>query len=83
MCASAWKRAVLRAVVVDDGLIAEAALPGVLRALQMAGVAAISARPTLLPETEAALRAMAGEAFLQGEQAVREWEQAVREWEAR
>jgi len=56
-----------RAVVVDDELIPESALAGAARALQLAGVTAISAREDLRAETIEALRRIAGEDFQEGE----------------
>jgi len=61
------------AVVIDDALIAESALPGAVRALQIAGVTAISARSGLREETLAALREVAGEALFESAQAVIAW----------
>ncbi len=52
-----------RAVVVDDDLIGESALPAVVRALQLAGVTAISSRETLTADTMEAIRRIAGEGF--------------------
>jgi sulfate adenylyltransferase subunit 1 (EFTu-like GTPase family) len=58
-----------RAVIVDDALIPENALAGAVRALQLAGVTAISACETLSAETLEDLRKVAGEAFFEGEDA--------------
>jgi len=57
----ALRRRGLAAVIVDDSLIPEASLPGVVRALQLAGVRAISARPSLSASTLAAIEEVAGE----------------------
>ncbi|HSY37823.1 MAG TPA: sulfate adenylyltransferase subunit CysN [Acidobacteriaceae bacterium] len=57
----ALRRRGLAAVIVDDSLIPEASLPGVVRALQLAGVRAISARPSLNASTLAAIEEVAGE----------------------
>jgi bifunctional enzyme CysN/CysC/sulfate adenylyltransferase subunit 1 len=61
------------AVVVDDALITESALPTAVRALQLAGVTAISARANLREETLAALREVAGEGFFVSAQAATAW----------
>ena len=61
------------AVVIDDALIAESALVGAVRALQMAGVTAVSARVDLREETVVALRELADEAFFESSQAVTAW----------
>jgi hypothetical protein len=58
-----------RAVIVDDALIPENALAGAVRALQLAGVAAISAREDLSGQTLEDLRKVAGEAFFEVEDA--------------
>jgi sulfate adenylyltransferase large subunit len=65
-----------RAVVVDDELISESALPGAVRALQLAGVTAISAREGLRAETLETLKAVAGRSFIEGDEALRAWEDA-------
>jgi len=62
-----------RAVIVDDALISESSLPGVARALQLAGVTAISARSGLTAETIAALKASTEEHFVAGSDAARTW----------
>ncbi len=54
-----------KAVIVDDPLIADAALPGVVRALQLAGVVGLSAREDLAPGIMDALRAVAGEGLVE------------------
>jgi uncharacterized protein (DUF2336 family) len=48
-------------VIVDDPLIPEASLPGVVRALELAEVRAISARVSLSAATIAAIREVVGE----------------------
>jgi sulfate adenylyltransferase large subunit len=53
------------AVMVDDALIPEGSLAGAVRALQMAGVTAVSARAELSEVTLAALRDVAGEAYFE------------------
>jgi phosphoribosylpyrophosphate synthetase len=53
------------AVMVDDALIPEGSLAGAVRALQMAGVTAVSARAELSEATLAALRDVAGEAYFE------------------
>jgi bifunctional enzyme CysN/CysC/sulfate adenylyltransferase subunit 1 len=58
-----------RAVIVDDDLIPENALAGAVRALQIAGVTAISARIGLSPQTLEDLRQVAGDVFFEGEEA--------------
>jgi sulfate adenylyltransferase large subunit len=62
-----------RAVIIDDPLIPESALPAVARALQLAGVTAISARTGLTAETIAALKASTEEHFVAGPEAARIW----------
>jgi sulfate adenylyltransferase large subunit len=62
-----------RAVIVDDLLIPESALVAVTRALQLAGVTAISARPALSAETVAALQSSTEDHFVQGLAAARTW----------
>jgi bifunctional enzyme CysN/CysC/sulfate adenylyltransferase subunit 1 len=61
------------AVVIDDALITESALAGVVRALQIAGVTAISARQSLSQETLRALREVVGDAFFANSQAATAW----------
>jgi len=56
-----------RAVIVDDDLIPETALPAAVRALQLASVTAISARENLSAATLEALRRIAGDAFFESE----------------
>jgi len=60
-------------VVIDDALIAENALAAAVRALQLAGVTAVSARADLREETVAALHEVAGEAFFESAQAATAW----------
>jgi len=62
-----------RAVIVDDPLIPESSLPAVARALQLAGVTAISARTGLATETITALKASTEEHFVAGSDAARTW----------
>ncbi|MGI4827525.1 MAG: sulfate adenylyltransferase subunit CysN [Janthinobacterium lividum] len=61
------------AVIVDDALIPERSLPGVMRALQLAGVVALSANANLEPGTLQTLRELAGEGFIDSEFAVTRW----------
>jgi bifunctional enzyme CysN/CysC/sulfate adenylyltransferase subunit 1 len=61
------------AVVIDDALITETALPAVVRALQIAGITAVSAREDLRQETLRALREVAGEGFFESPQAATAW----------
>ena len=56
-----------RAVIIDDDLIPEYALAGAVRALQLAGVTAISAREDLSAQTIEALRAVAADSFVDGD----------------
>jgi sulfate adenylyltransferase large subunit len=53
------------AVIVDDALIPEASLAGVVRALQLAEVTAISARGVLSDSTIGEIREVAGERFIE------------------
>jgi bifunctional enzyme CysN/CysC/sulfate adenylyltransferase subunit 1 len=53
------------AVIVDDPLIPEASLPGVVRALQLAEVTAISARAELSDLITAAVKEAAGKNFFE------------------
>jgi sulfate adenylyltransferase large subunit len=55
----------LAAVIVDDALIPEVALAGVVRALQLAEVTAISARAALSDSTIEAVRRAAGESYFE------------------
>lgn len=61
------------AVLVDDSLIPEDALAAAVRALQIAGVTAISAREGLREETVHALRNLAVEGFFESSQAATAW----------
>ncbi|HEX4155385.1 MAG TPA: sulfate adenylyltransferase subunit CysN [Acidobacteriaceae bacterium] len=61
------------AVVIDDDGIREDALPSVVRALQLAGVTAISARRGLRPETARAIRALHPDAWFESEAEVNCW----------
>jgi sulfate adenylyltransferase large subunit len=61
------------AVLIDDALIAESALVGAVRALQIAAVTAVSARAGLREETVVALREIAGDAFFESAQAATAW----------
>ncbi len=56
----------LVAMIVDDPLIPEAALAGAVRALQLAGIVAVSGRSDLGEDTLEALRAVAGDGFVNG-----------------
>jgi bifunctional enzyme CysN/CysC/sulfate adenylyltransferase subunit 1 len=53
------------AVVVDDPLIPEGSLAGAVRALQLAGVTAISARTELSESALAAVRDVAGDSYFE------------------
>jgi sulfate adenylyltransferase large subunit len=53
------------AVIVDDPLIPEASLPGVVRALQLVDVRAISARHSLSTSTLAAIQEVVGEDYIE------------------
>jgi len=53
------------AVIVDDALIPEASLAGVVRALQLTEVTAISARAALLDSTLSEVKEAAGESFFE------------------
>ena len=63
----------LRAVIVDDPLIPNAALPAVARALHLAGVTAISARAGLSEESIVALKASTEDHLLEGLEAATTW----------
>ena len=52
------------AISIDDPLIPESSLPGVVRALQLAGVVALSSNASLQQQTLSALRDIAGDGFL-------------------
>jgi sulfate adenylyltransferase subunit 1 (EFTu-like GTPase family) len=60
-----------RAIIVDDDLIPNSALPAAIRALQLAGVTAISTRENLSAGTIEVLRRIAGEAFFESEEEAR------------
>ena len=51
------------AVIIDDDLIPESSLAGAVRALQLAGITAISARENLSAQTNVDIRQVAGEHF--------------------
>jgi sulfate adenylyltransferase large subunit len=53
------------AVIVDDSLISEESLAGAVRALQLAGVTAISARVSLSASTLEAIREVAGDSYFE------------------
>jgi len=61
------------AVLIDDALISEAALAGAVRALQIAGVTAVTAREGLLEKTVLALQEIAGDGFFESSQAATAW----------
>jgi bifunctional enzyme CysN/CysC/sulfate adenylyltransferase subunit 1 len=61
------------AVIIDDDTIDPQALPSVARALQLAGVTAISTRRDLKPETVSAVRGIAGEMWIESEEAIERW----------
>lgn len=58
-----------KAILLDDPLIPEAAWTGVLRALQLAEVVALSARQDLSPDTVHAMRDVAGQGYLETKEA--------------
>ena len=58
------------AVIVDDALISEDALPSVLRALQLADTVALSANAGLKAETLNRLRELAGDGFVDSPDAI-------------
>jgi bifunctional enzyme CysN/CysC/sulfate adenylyltransferase subunit 1 len=64
------------AILVDDPLIPETSLAGAVRALQLAGVTAISARDALTDTTVVALREIAGEAYFENAGAAISWAEA-------
>jgi bifunctional enzyme CysN/CysC/sulfate adenylyltransferase subunit 1 len=64
------------AVIVDDPLIAEASLAGVVRALQLAEVTAISARAELGNATMEAVREVVGERFFESREDASVWLEA-------
>jgi sulfate adenylyltransferase large subunit len=53
------------AVIVDDSLISEESLAGAVRALQLAGVTAISARASLSASTLEAIREVTGDSYFE------------------
>jgi sulfate adenylyltransferase large subunit len=61
------------AVIVDDPLIPEASLPGVVRALQLVDVKAISARPFLGASTVAAIQEVAGGGYIESLEGASKW----------
>jgi bifunctional enzyme CysN/CysC/sulfate adenylyltransferase subunit 1 len=61
------------AVIVDDPLIPEASLPGVVRALQLVDVRAISARPSLSASTLAAIQEVVGEDYIESLEDASKW----------
>jgi bifunctional enzyme CysN/CysC/sulfate adenylyltransferase subunit 1 len=60
-------------VDIDDPLIPESSLPAVARALQLAQVAALTAREDLKPVTLEAIRNIAGDALIDNEQQLEHW----------
>ena len=60
-------------VDVDDPLIPDFTLPAVVRALQLAGVSAVSTRPPLQPVILDAIREIAGRGFLEKEEDLQQW----------
>ena len=61
------------AVIIDDPLIPEAALPGVVRALQLANVTALSANNRLSPAVLDAIRTAAGDGYIEGHHDLARW----------
>ncbi len=61
------------AIDIDDLLIPESSLPAVARALQLAQVAALTARDDLRPATLEAIRNIAGDALIDNEQHLEQW----------
>jgi bifunctional enzyme CysN/CysC/sulfate adenylyltransferase subunit 1 len=66
------------AVIIDDAAIHAESLPSVARALQLAGVTAISTRSDLQAGTVSAVRAIAGETWLESEAAIERWLEETR-----
>jgi bifunctional enzyme CysN/CysC/sulfate adenylyltransferase subunit 1 len=64
------------AVIVDDTLIPEAALAGVVRALQLAEVTAISARGPLGEATIQEIKEVAGDSFFESAADASNWLEA-------
>ncbi len=62
------------AVLVDDALIPTASLPGVVRALHLAGVIALSANATLSADLLGSLRQIAGDNLIEGQEALARWQ---------
>jgi sulfate adenylyltransferase large subunit len=60
-------------VIVDDALIPESSLAGVVRALQLAEVTAISARAALGESTVAAIREASGDGFFDSVEGASKW----------
>ncbi len=60
-------------VDIDDPLIPEMTLPAVARALQLARVTALTARDEIQPVISEAIRAIAGDAWIEHEQDVEDW----------
>ena len=61
------------AVDIDDALIPESALPAVVRALQLAGVSALSARKDLQPETIDAIKAITRNEWIEHDREFEDW----------
>lgn len=61
------------AVDVDDPLIPEMSLPAVARALQLAGVTALTSREHIEPTIRIAITAIAGDGWIENEQGVEHW----------
>jgi bifunctional enzyme CysN/CysC/sulfate adenylyltransferase subunit 1 len=66
------------AVIIDDAAIHAESLPSVARALQLAGVTAISTRGDLQPGTVSAVRGVAAETWLESEAAIERWLEETR-----
>ena len=65
-------------VIVDDPLISDSSLPAVARALQLAGVTAISTRTNLLEATLTQLREIAADSFFSNAAAAQSWLESKR-----
>jgi bifunctional enzyme CysN/CysC/sulfate adenylyltransferase subunit 1 len=65
------------AVIVDDAEIDAASLPAIARALQLAGVIALSARTDLDEAALTSLRRIAGDSFFTEEKAASDWLEAA------
>ncbi|HEX5282515.1 MAG TPA: sulfate adenylyltransferase subunit CysN [Bryocella sp.] len=61
------------AVNIDDPLISESSLPAVARVLQIAQVAALTARADLKPATMEAIKKIVGDEFIDNEQHLERW----------